>query len=241
MILHYIKPLNSFLGILIYTILFVPALYFLFTKYLNIPLNDGIFWSAALGISGFVQIKFIETRARRYNILCHLQVELNQAMDALSNIILTLQFMISHSIPIILPHDMPCLTMDYIKEVGRLDVKNNLASLLCDFRRINQDWNNLVTYGKDQTAIIDDPQHPLHQQVRVEGTKLFNFILKRAQDSLEFIETTLVLVRIYCRSDKPFLRFEPPFIWPSKQLNDVQKEKNKLIAEKMSHNPQQEA
>lgn len=230
-ILHYVNPLNSFLGLLSFCMFLICVIYFFFRHYLSIQLSDSIYWPAALAVTGFGLIKFIECRSKRYSVLCNLEVELNQAMDVLSILIATLRFLIKDAVPVLLPHDLPYLTMRYIEDVGRLDIKNNLADLKCDFRRINQDWNNLIEYGREHLDIIKDQRHPQHQGIKSFGTQLLQYVLARSETALKLVQDTLVLVRIYMRSDRPLLRFEQPFIWPCEFLIEIGEEREKLISE----------
>jgi hypothetical protein len=226
---HYVDPRSTFSGLITFCAMFSCALYFSFVRLLKIPLNDEIFWSASLGVTGFILIKFVEVRTKRYNALCHLEVELGQAFDALGNMINTLRNMIQQSIPMLLPHDMPFLTLDLVKIVGRLDVKNNLRVLLCDFRVINQDWSNLIDYGKEHAETINDPAHPQHAYARRFGTELLESILSRAEFSQKLVQETIVLVRVYVKEDKPFLGFKQPYI-SSQRLNARVIEEERKVA-----------
>ena len=117
-ILHHLNPLNTFIGIFICNAILTYVLHFLLTNYFKIKFSEEIFWSAALGVSGFILIKFIEVRTKLYNTLCYIEVELTH----LSNLISTLQKLIKHYIPILLPHTLPYLTMDDVKAVDRIKI-----------------------------------------------------------------------------------------------------------------------
>ncbi|MBF0106381.1 MAG: hypothetical protein HQM16_13770 [Deltaproteobacteria bacterium] len=155
-------------------------------------------------------------------------------MDTLAILQSSLQNLIRNSMPALLPHDLPYITKDFVRDCGRIDVKNNLADLLCDFRRINQDWNNLIEFGKEHFSIIKNPDHAQHKEFRQLGTQLLNFVLVRVVSSLKIVEDTLILVRIYVHTDRPFFRFKQPFIWPCELLIDIEKERKKLATEKQS-------
>lgn len=230
-VLHYLNPLNTFLGLLIFFSFLSCSFYFFFTFYLKIKLSDEIFWPATLGVTGFTLIKFVETRTKRHNILCHLEVELNQAMDTLSTLIFLLENMIQKKLPIIMQHTFPYVTMDNIKEVGRLDIKNNLSNLLCDFRRITQDCNNLSEYGQENENAIINSNHAQHQLAITTGLQILNVILTSSKTAFTLIKDTLVLVRIYMSTDKPFFRFGQPFIWPCKLARNIDEERKKILSE----------
>ncbi|MDO8528234.1 MAG: hypothetical protein Q7T03_11210 [Deltaproteobacteria bacterium] len=156
-------------------------------------------------------------------------------MDTLNCLIMTLQSLIQKQTPVLMPHALPYLTLDYLNSVGRLNVKNNLADLLCDFRRINQDWINFIEYGNDNAEILHDPKHSEHQRARAIGTSLMGIIFHKCEASFKLVEDTLVLVRIYTRTDKSFFRFRQPFVWPCEMLVDIEEERKKLVSERQSN------
>ena len=127
-IAHYLNPLNTFLGILFACSGLSALLYYLF-KHFEFPLNPEIYWSSSLGVTGFCLLKFTESRVKRYNTLCHLEVELNQNMDILSNLVATLQNMIQSFMPMLLPHELPILNVDRANGVGRIDVDRKSTRL----------------------------------------------------------------------------------------------------------------
>lgn len=235
-ILHYIDPRSTFLGFLFLCATISIGLYLSFSKLFKIQLSNEIYWPAALAVTGFTLICFVKTRTKRYNTLCHLEVELNQAMDVVSNLQATLKNMIHHFVPVLWSHELPMLTPDNIKSVGRLDIKNNLGDLLCDFRRISQDWNNLIDFGRGHIDVIKDPKHPDHMEVRKSGTEALSLILNRANIAMKLIEDTLILIRVYMRTDEPFFRFKQPFVWPCELYTDICAERGKLNSERQQNN-----
>lgn len=229
---HYINPRSTFLGLSIFLFFISFGLYFLFKNYFCILLNPAIFWPTALGASGFILIKFLETRSKRYNTLCDLEIELSQASDALSLIISTLEHSINILIPILLPRDPLYLTIEHIKQVGRIDLKNNLSTLLCDFRRINHDWNIvMIEYGKAHSHKINNPTHPEHEYAKSYGTEILKTILNRSKTALNLVIESQALVRLYTKHDKSFFYFNQPFIWPSVFNSTLEKEKKMLKSE----------
>jgi hypothetical protein len=229
-IIHYVDPRSTFLGILIFFSVLSIAIYNLISL-LQVPINAEIYWSSAIALTGFMLLKFLESRSKRYNVLCHLDVELNQAMDTLGLYKGTLEDRIKNNIPILLPHSPVSISLAHVKEVGRIDVKNNLGNLLCDFKRINQDWENLVQFGKQFEKIILVPKHPEHSQCIAEGNKLLGIILDGANSSLELVKSTLVLVRIYIKTDKPLMFFKQPFISSCSMNSKINMEWEKVKGE----------
>lgn len=228
---HYLDPRNTFFGALLCLAGLSCGLYFSFTCLLSIPLNTEIYSTAVLGVTGFGLLKFIESRTRRHNTMCRLEVELNHAMDAVSILLGTLKKMIETQIPVLLPHDLPYVSIELVKQVGRIDVKNNLANLLCDFRRINQDWNNLVEFGKRHEEAITDHNHPQHRSARLAGTNLLTMVFDHTKSTFSLIKETLLLIRVYIRKDHPFFRFGQPFTWPCKMKKEIELERKTLESE----------
>lgn len=227
---HYLNPMNTFVGFFISMWSLAVGIYYLLTS-INLPLNEGVFWSAAVAAIGFMLAKFMECRTKRYNVLCNLEVELNQAMDALSCMTRTLQNMVNSYVPLLLPHELLYLTPEYVKSVGRIDIKNDLADLMCDFRRINQDWNNLIQYGQEHLKAIEDPTHPQHTEARVFGTELLKSVQSRCQQTDTLIQDTLALVRVYMSHDKTFFAFGQPFLSSKKLEAEVKSVKAALLSE----------
>jgi len=148
----------------------------------------------------------------------------------MSDMVITCEYMIKAQMPLLLPHDKVTISIDLVKDVGRIDVKNDLSSLLCDLRKINQDWETIVGYGKRFHSAIDDSSNPGHESVKAEGVRLITLLHKKCFHTLILIKDIALLVRYYIKKDKPFLLFGQPYVDAKEQSKSLKEDK--IVLEK---------
>lgn len=224
---HYIDPRNTLLVLLVLSFLLV----FLFSElcsYIGIPLIKDIYWTAGVGLIAYLGGKFIATRIKRHNGMCHLETELSHALGTINDMIVSCQNMIEKQLPILMPHEKLTISLELVQGVGRLDTKNNLLELLCDFRKINQDWDLMVKFGEDYKS---DLANPRGVEIRMVGTESIKPILKKCLLTHDLIKETVLLIRYYIKQDRPLLLFGQPYINKEKFSKTIEKDRVQLDKE----------
>ncbi len=216
---HYIWPKTSIIAAVVCVFPIAGLLSYassiILDKLFGAKLLEDIYWTAVVGIAGYIITAYYRRQIKRYNIFCHLEVELNFSHGALNDMILTLKGMINNGFPIIFQTDELNIDFDLVKEVGRLDIKNHLIDIVCDFRKINHDWKIASHFGEENRPLImgltGSPQE--QNLIKKHGLDILGGILKKAEITQNLMQQCMAEIRVYMKTDKPaFATWFQPYL-----------------------------
>jgi hypothetical protein len=175
----------------------------------------GAFFGFIVGIMTFFFSKYMELQARRYNSLVYIEQELHAAINDLSDNKFQIKKIFgSEELVLLFPCELR-LTEEYIKYLGRMDMKNDIFSLYVDFKKYNHSIKTAIEiYERNVDAFKDFESQKFvrssdiksiiksyHQcfkghlhEIDVFGDKVF-----------EGLKICLIRIRFFAKIDKPLL------------------------------------
>lgn len=180
---------------------------------------QGAFFGLVVGIITFIFSKYfsnhMELQAKRYNALVYLEQELNASFNDLSgNKFQIDKILDSDELTLLFPCELK-LTEEHIKQLGRMELKNDIFCLFIDFRKYNHDIKAVIEiYERNISSFKDfDSQKFVRtndiKQVLKGYHSYFKTHLKEINtfgDKInECIKDCLVKVRFFAKVDKTLL------------------------------------
>lgn len=175
----------------------------------------GAFFGFIVGIGTFLFSKFMELQARRYNALVYIEQELQASINDLSDNKFQIDKILeSDELTLLFPCELR-LTEEYIRHLGRMNLKNDVFSLYVDFKKYNHSiktvieiYERNVSTFKDfesqrftRTADIKSIIKSYHQYFKTQLREINTF----GDKVFESIKACLVKIRFFAKVDKTLL------------------------------------
>lgn len=175
----------------------------------------GAFFGFIVGIGTFLFSKFMELQARRYNALVYIEQELQASINDLSDNKFQIDKILeSDELTLLFPCELR-LTEEYIRHLGRMDLKNDVFSLYVDFKKYNHSiktvieiYERNISTFKDfesqrftRTADIKSIIKSYHQYFKTQLREINTF----GDKVFESIKACLVKIRFFAKVDKTLL------------------------------------
>lgn len=176
---------------------------------------QGAFWGFIVGIVTLIFSKYMELQARRYNVLVYLEQELNASINDLSDNKFQIDKILeADQLTLLFPCELK-LTEEYIKQLGRTELKNDIFGLYIDFRKYNHNIKMAIEiYERNVSSFKDFESQKFARTNDIEGVltvyhSYFKTHLKEINtfgDKInECIKDCLVKVRFFAKVDKTLL------------------------------------
>lgn len=216
-----LNPKTSFLP------LFGALIAVLILLQINGYIGTELFSSAVLAATAYVLGKHIAIKTSRYNTLCNLEVELNEALDALGSNVQTMEKLKNIGMPIFIAPTRVSFDGSLVKDVGRLDLKNALLIVMGSLRRVAHDLEHVSTQSRESMdALITNSAG------RAEALRTLGEISNYCKKTFEEIKNCLVMTRVYLRLDRPRIVLTlQSYIDPRSFDEECKKAKERLEAE----------
>ncbi len=204
---------HQFFYIPFFSVVFVLLYKFVITK--TSDTFQGAFFGFIVGIITFIFSKHMESQARRYNALIYLEQELNASIVDLSNNKFQIDKIFgSDELTLLFPCELE-LTEEHIKQLGRVDLKNDIFSLYIDFKKYNhgikatieiyeRNINSFKDFESQEFARTGDIKRALkgyHSYFKIHLKEINIF----GDKINECIKDCLVKIRFFAKIDKPLL------------------------------------
>ncbi len=172
----------------------------------------GAFFGFIVGMGTFIISKFMETQATRYNTLVYLEQELQACcIDLYTNKAQIDNILASDGLMLLFPRELR-LTEEHIKQLGRLNIRNDVFSLFLAFKKYNHNIKaaieilerNVNTFrdfdSRNVTRTVDVRSiiNSFHQDFKAQLREINAF----GDDVIEDIKKCLVRVRFFVKIDK---------------------------------------
>jgi len=176
---------------------------------------QGAFWGFIVGVVTLISSKYMESQDRRYNALVYLEQELNASINDLSgNKFQIDKILESAQLTLLFPCELN-LTEEYIKQLGRTALKNDIFGLYIDFKKYNHDIKAVIEiYERNISSFKDFSSHKFTRTNDIKKIleayhAYFKTQLKEINtfgDKInECIKGCLVKVRFFAKVDKTLL------------------------------------
>lgn len=175
----------------------------------------GAFFGFIVGIVTFFFSKYYELQARRYNSLVYLEHELNACFNDLRDNRFQIKGALkTDKLTLITPIELK-LTEEHIKQLGRIELKNDIFPLYVDIKKYNHSLKQAIEmFEKNIAALKDFGIKKDAQEIKMEDTiqayygqyknNLKN-IWEFGEKLSECIKKCMVEIRFFAKNDQPLL------------------------------------
>ena len=175
----------------------------------------GAFFGFIVGILTFLFSKYMEIRSKRYNALVYIEQELNAAINDLhGNKFQIDKILNSDNLTLLFPCEAK-LSEEYIKNLGRAELKNDIFSLYIDFKKYNHSIKMAIEIYERNIAGFRDFESQrfgrsadvltiiksYHQYFKTQLKEIDEF----GDKVIECLKTCLVKIRFFVKIDKTLL------------------------------------
>jgi len=176
---------------------------------------QGAFFGFIVGVITLFFSKYMELQARRYNAVVYLEQELNASINDLSDNKSQIDKILgSDELTLLFPCELN-LTGEYIKQLGRIGLKNDVFCLYIDFRKYNHSIKTAIeVYERNISSFKEFESQKFLRTNDIKGVlknyhSYFKTHLKEINafgDKInECIKDCLVKVRFFAKVDKTLL------------------------------------
>lgn len=173
----------------------------------------GAFFGIVVGVAVFLASKYYESRVKRYNALCNMELILNNLLASLSdNQHQIKKALATDEITLVFPTPL-VLTEQDLREIGRADLKNKLLGVLIDCRKYNESLThalkifetNIETFKAfeanqfaGRSNIIRGILKDFYRQLKIKLKELYEFgtVIEKG------IEDAVVDTRFFVKRDR---------------------------------------
>lgn len=122
---------------------------------------QGAFWAIVVSYFTYLIAKYNDLLTRRYNTMIKLQHELSRGLNDLSNDLFLINDALNDpNIKIFIPVEIT-LNEDYIKDLARIEVRDDICILFLGIKQFNHGLQSSVEYLKNNvTAFRNTPYEP---------------------------------------------------------------------------------
>ncbi len=219
----------------------------------------GTFSGIAVGIVVFLASKYYESRVKRYNALCNMELILNNLLASLSDnqhqikkALATDEITLVFQTPLV-------LTEQDLREIGRADLKNKLLGVLIDCRKYNESVTHALkifetnietfkAFEANQFArrsdIIRGILRDFYRQLKIKLKEIYEFgtVIEKG------IEDAVVDTRFFVKRDRllpitlnPYYDSKDLERWRTTDMDRLRKECARTAADDEKRRKQREA
>lgn len=175
----------------------------------------GAFFGFIVGIVTFLSSKYYESQARRYNSLIYLEHELNACFnDLIDNNFQIEGALKTDKLTLITPIELK-LTDEYIKQLGRIELKNVIFPLYVDMKKYNHSLKQAIELFEKNTINLKDfgmkndaPESKMEDMIRAyyeQYQKNLKNIGEFGRKLSEHIKKCIVGIRFFAQNDQLLL------------------------------------
>lgn len=226
-------------------LLICSIVYFVYTKFV-VEASDifkGAFWAIFVGYLTFIATKFHELSTRRFNSMVYLEQELYLCMNDLAGNLSQIQKALdSEQITTIFPMNI-VLSENDIKELGRIDLKQDLSYLFIGIRRMNHSIRSISSIFEKNMDNFKQIPFPSPEEGRRVISSFYDYYKEELKKIYDFgqqldeeIKGCLVKLRFFVRVDR--LLFSSKLLLSYYSKNDYKKwlvEDNERIKKELSY------
>ncbi len=222
-LLHLLNPFRCFI-----TSQVVLAVIYVFLPRLISQLDNEVYWTAGVGFFGFLVVRHLEVRSKRYNALVLLEQELNSAITSLYDNINILRNLIGGGEPYFLSPRSTEMKQEVVTDISRLDLKRAAFSVQSELKRLDKDLH--FTAEQCQRDFDRIQKDASFKQLYLG---LLQTLLSNTQRILEQVKECASLTRFFIKNDRFMLlpQYLQPFYDKDKFSDWMVEDRKKLEQE----------
>ena len=179
----------------------------------------GAFYGVIASYFTYNFVKSRELKAKRFNCMVYLEQEMNLCRNSLSDNIFQLEGILSSQNPTVLFPSEVTLSEVYIKDLGRINLREDIFIFYVGLKKFDHSLNALATIYERNMANFTNTSFPSIEKGRKAFENFYSFYKKQAKDlktagqTLEDeLKDCMVKLRFFLRVDKPmFNRFSQTY------------------------------